>query len=143
MYLSASEYLAKLVYSGSNWHRIDQIEELMKKYPSLRVYEDYLGRLRLCTYEVNSLVDEIFLWHRTDSGGSIEVLPFIQEDGVEIHSDPVIFIVGHANDKGFGEVPLHDWKNLLEDEKICKDVVRKIRDYLDKHAPVNYSDVDE
>lgn len=113
-----------------------------KEHPNLRAYLDHLGVVRLCTTDVNALVDSVDITHRTDDvGGSLEILPFINEKGGRLYSDPPLFVVGYRNPKGFGEVPLVDWRDLMEDAGIANEVQRKVQWYLKAHAPVNYEEV--
>lgn len=96
--------------------------------------------VRLCSAGVNARCDLMEVTHRTDEAGSIEVLPHIREDGLQIYSDPCIFVVGYANDKGFGEVPLHDWAELLADHGLALEMIRKVRIYLNRHQPVSFEE---
>lgn len=111
-----------------------------KDHPNLRAYLDHIGVIRLCSIDVNPFVDTIDITHRTEQG-SLEILPFIHDKGARIYADPPIYVVGFRNPKGFGEVPLADWEDLMKDSGLSQDVVRKVRWYLGAHRPVNYEDV--
>lgn len=110
-------------------------------HSNLRAYRDHLGIIRLCSADVNPLATGIEVTHRTpEAGGAIEVLPFVVENGLTLYADPPLFIVGYSNPKGFGEVPLKDWAELLADAGLSKAVIAKVRSYLGGHAPVDFSE---
>ena len=82
--------------------------------------------------------------HRTDGkGSSIEILPFLSDSQIQICADPPIYVVGHRNENGFGEVPLADWEDILGDSGISLRVIAKVRMYFGMHEPVNYKEVDD
>jgi len=100
--------------------------------------------VRYCSVDINALADTIEMTHRTDDAGTaLEILPSVVAEGIHVYSDPPIIVVGYRNPNGFGEVPLHDWKELLEDNNMSKAVVQKVDMYLRSHAPVDYEQVQD
>lgn len=136
--LSYLEDLEKTLGPDSNSYKV--AAQAYKDHPHLRAWLDHLGCTRLCSVDVNQFVDRIELTHRTEQGGSLEIMPFIDDKGVKVYSDPPIFIVGHRNSNGFGEIPLADWKEILEDSQISTEVQRKVKWYMGAHAPVDYNE---
>ncbi len=111
-------------------------------HPNLRAYLDHLGCIRLCSTDVNKTVDLIDITHRTELG-SLEVMPHVNDKGMRVYADPPIFVVGYRNPKGFGEVPLIDWEELMKDAGLSDAVVNKVKRYLGAHQPVNYDQLPE
>lgn len=145
MYLDLLKHLAELENTlGSESPSFKQAVQAFKDHPNLRAFKDHRGYVRLCTSDVNPLVDTIDITHRTDeTGASLEILPFIHDNGGRIYSDPPFYVVGFRNPKGFGEVPLVDWRELMEDCGISIEVQRKVKWYLSAHAAVDYEAVPE
>lgn len=143
MYVDLLEHLHSLEAKlGADSPTYQQQAQAYKDHPNLRAYLDHMGCIRLCTVDVNKVVDSIDITHRTDGeGGSLEILPYLHGKGVRLYSDPPIFVVGYRNLKGFGEVPLTDWRDLMEDAGIANEVQRKVNWYLRAHAPVDYDQV--
>lgn len=143
MYIDLLKHLESLEQKlGSESPTYQQQAQAFKDHPNLRAFLDHLGVVRLCTTDVNKVVDSIDITHRTDeAGGSLEILPFLHDKGGRLYADPPIFVVGFRNPKGFGEVPLADWRDLMEDEEISIEVCRKVQWYLKAHAPVDYDEV--
>jgi len=144
MYVDLTIHLADLKKKlGADSLSFKQASQAFRDHPNLRAYLDHLGVIRLCTVDVNSFVDTMDITHRTEEGGSLEIMPFIHDKGIRVYADPPIYIVGHRNFKGFGEVPLHDWKELLLDAGISPEVIEKVKWYLAKHQPIDYDQVPE
>jgi hypothetical protein len=125
---------------GADSLLVTRIEAALCRRSDLRAFRDHLGVVRLCSAGVNGLCDLMEVTHRTDAAGAIEVLPHVREDGLNIYSDPCIFVVGHANDKGFGECPLADWSELLADHGLPRELISKVRLYLNRHKPVSFEE---
>ena len=114
------------------------------RYHDLRAYRDHVGCIRLCSAQVNPVATHIEVTHRTqECGGSIEVMAFVEENGLHVYADPPLYVVGFSNPNGFGEVPLKDWADLLADAGLAIEVIRKVRSYLGRHAPINFDQVPE
>jgi len=123
---------------------LPRIEKVVAVQPKLRAFRDHMGVVRFCTSDVNAVVDTVEMTHRTDDdGAALEVLPFVVTEGLHVYSDPPIMVIGFRNPGGFGEIPLNGWKEILEDNNISLDVIRKVNWYFKKHAPVDYSQVAE
>lgn len=115
---------------------------ILGRHANLRAYRDHMGIIRLCSFDVNPIATGIDVTHRsTECGGSIEVMPYLVEEGISVYSDPPLFVVGYSNPHGFGEVPLKDWSDLLADAGLSRTVITKVRSYLGGHAPVDFSEV--
>lgn len=141
MYVDLLEYIDSLERTlGPDSLQYQATLQAYDDHPNLRAWKDHLGVVRLCTVDVNLYCDTLDMTHRTDQG-SLEVLPFIQDNGLRIYSDPPIYVVGYRNQNGFGEKPLADWDVLLRDAGIGDDVILKVRNYLLAHQPVNYSEI--
>ena len=141
MYVDLVKHLEDLERAlGSESQTYKATAQAFKDHPNLRAYLDHIGVIRLCSADVNPFVTTIDITHRTDQG-SLEILPYINDKGVRIYADPPIYIVGYRNPKGFGEVPLADWEEMLKDSEIAIEVIRKVKWYLKAHCPVNYEDV--
>lgn len=142
MYVDLADHLRHLEEVRPDSGEVVDIRIAWHTFPDLRAYKDHLGVVRLCSSSVNYDCDQMYMVHRTDTdSGSLEILPFVFDKQVRIHSDPPIFVVGQRNPNGFGEVGLPDWRELLEDAGIGPLVISKVRQYLNRHPPINYRDV--
>ncbi len=116
--------------------------EALNRHSNLRAYRDHMGIVRLCSIDVNPKANCIEVTHRTqECGGSIEVMAYADEGGLSIYTDPPLYVVGFSNPRGFGEVPLKDWADLLADAGLSIEVIRKVRSYLGRHAPIDFDQV--
>ena len=143
MYVNLLKFLEDLEKNlGSASPSYQQAMQAYKDHPNLRAFVDHLGCTRLCSVDVNPFVDTMDITHRTDEvGASLEVMPFIHDKGGRIYSDPPFYIVGFRNPKGFGECPLADWREFLNDCGVSNEIQRKVKWYLSAHAPVDYEAV--
>ncbi|SRR6266849_5851190 len=142
MFLDLTEHLKELRETAALI--LPRVEKILAVRRNLRAFKDHLGVVRYCSSDVNAVVDTVEITHRTDEeDGVLEILPSVLDEGMHIYSDPPIFILGYRNPKGFGEVPLHDWRDILNDNNISDAVIRKVRLYFKKHAAVNYDQVSE
>lgn len=142
MYVDLLEHLKSLEETlGTESTTYKAAAQAYGDHPNLRAYRDHLGCIRLCSVDVNPRANLIEITHRTEEGGSLEVMPHIHDKGVKVYADPPIYIVGHRNPKGFGEVPLADWQELLADANLGTEIIRKVKWYLGAHQAVNYEDV--
>lgn len=141
MYVDLVKYLEELERTlGPDSTTYKTSSQAFKDHPNLRAYLDHIGCIRLCSVDVNPFVDTIDITHRTEQG-SLEILPYIHDKGQRIYADPPIYVVGYRNPKGFGEVPLCDWEDLMKDSGLAVEVIRKVKWYLGAHRPVNYEDI--
>lgn len=141
MYVSLLKHLEDLEQNlGPDSNTYKTASQAFRDHPNLRAYLDHIGVIRLCSTDVNPFVDTMDITHRTEQG-SLEILPFINDKGSRIYSDPPIYVVGYRNPKGFGEVPLADWEDLMKDSGLSVEVVRKVKWYLRAHRAVNYDEV--
>jgi hypothetical protein len=134
-------YLDSIEYSvGENSAVFKYASSCYAAHPNLKVYEDFQGVIKLCTSDANEYVDNIEVEYRTDDGGSLLVAPFLLSKEGKLYSDPPYFVVGARNTKGFGVIPLNDWKSLLTDWNISDSVISKVKNYLGQHQRVDYDD---
>ncbi len=142
MYVDLVKHLEELAAKlGAESNTYKQTAQAYADHRDLRAYRDHIGVIRLCSAGANPFVDHIDITHRTEEAGSLEVLPYLNDKGVRIYADPPIYVVGYRNPNGFGEVPLHDWEELLKDSEIAPEVIRKVKWFLGHHQPVNYDQV--
>jgi len=141
MYVGLMEYLDGLEEKGLT-READNIWLAYSTYPNLRIYRDHLGIARLVASEVNQFVDTMDITHRSDNG-TLMVMPFINSPttGGRIYADPPAYAVGYANPNGFGQVPLQDWKEFLDDACIGPVVLEKVRRLFEGHVPVDYKEI--
>lgn len=142
MYVDLLEHLSEVESRlGSESRVFKAVSQAFKEHPNLRAYVDHVGVTRLCSSDVNGVVDTIDITHRTEDTGSLVIFPYIQAQGQRIYSDPPIHVIGYRNPDGFGEIPLPDWEEGLKQAGLGQDIVRKVRWYLGAHQPVNYDQV--
>lgn len=142
MYVDIDQHLRDLDDRPLGGSEAVNVRIAIHSFPDLRAYRDHLGVVRLCTPHANGLCDSIHILHRTDVDGStLEIMPFFLDKQVHIYADPPLYVVGQRNPNGFGESPLPDWQELLEDAGLSKAVISKVRQYLKQHPPISYRDV--
>lgn len=146
MYVDLVKHLEDLERAlGTDSQAYRSAAQAYRDHPNLRAYLDHIGCIRLCSVDANPKVDTIEITHRTEEG-SLEILPFLRDNdgaGAKIYADPPIYVVGYRNPKGFGDVPLMDWEDLMKDSALGIDVIRKVKWYLGAHRPVDYDQIPE
>lgn len=144
MWIDTLDYIDSLESAYANSDKANKVRSALKAYPTLRAWKEPNGLVRLATPEVNYYVDQMEIRHRTDAmAATLEVLPFLEDFGLKLYSDPVFFAIGHKNPKGFGNVALEDWRKVLEEGCIAKEVISKVKWYLEAHPAIDYTAVDD
>ena len=148
-FVDLTKYMIELAtkWSPENQKRMEILLELQDHFSDLKGIRDRWGNVRFVSNEANQYVENIDLEHQSIEfdGLPIEVWPFIYWDlrGTKLYSDPAYFIVADKNPDGFGYVPRKNWLEDMQAAKICKTVINKVKDYLDKHPPINYRDIED
>lgn len=124
--------------------RIDALKELDRSYDDMVVHTSKDGIQRLCSASMNEYVNQMEIVHSCGccEGAGLLIYPFCVVEGQKVFSNPPHFSVGHSNRYGFGEVPLTDWKVTLKNAGINPLVIDKVGEYLKRHPPIDYDEVD-
>ena len=94
------------------------------------------GKIFPCARKLNSECDEVDFetWDE-----AVMALPhIIDEKGLKLYGDPPALLIAGANPKGFGLVPYKDWDFWIERQGYNLTVMRKIKNYLKAHPPIDY-----
>ena len=133
-YLDLENYLLEL--SNRESPEVVNARIAQHEFPDLRAFKDPNGRIRYCSAIINPYADQVDINH--DSEGNIYVMPFLINKKVQIFSDPPVIMVGEHNTNGFGEIPDPGWEDWLLEEKIDKELIKKVKDFFAKHAVASW-----
>ncbi len=141
-YVELIPELRRLENEG-NLAKMSLIIDLLEAFPDLRLFRDGKSLL-LVSESANSEVDtlEINSWVHDCDGKPLEIRTYLTVDqlGTRLYSDPPSFTVADQNRNGFGEIPREGWKEQLQEASINWSAISKIKDYLERHPPVDYFD---
>lgn len=107
----------------------------LTRYPELKGYRHYTNEVLLCSPELNGYCDQILIQRY---GKEYIALPYTEDAGYRLYSDPVVFYLGLDNESGFGIVPFANWDAHFEEYGIDPKIVAIARDFLEQHKPVSY-----
>lgn len=139
--INIEEELERL-YNDGIVSKFVKLLSLRDDYPDLEIFVDETGKRYYCSKSLNDKVELIETRQTGRHDGSplfiwtYIVMPF---EG-KVYSSPPCHLVAHAMVKGFGEKPVQGWDRQLKAAGLNKYIIRKIDDYLRKHAPVSYGD---
>ena len=122
------------------------IEAYMDTWPDIRGFRSRWGDLRFCSYEANEVALEVELEHQAavNDHTPMEVWLFVAVGpNDKLYTYPPCFVVADAPACGFGEIPREGWDDLMEEMDIRPAAINKVRDYLERHAPCLYEELDK
>lgn len=134
-YVDLDDHLDKIVGNSGKEKESVNIRIALSQYPELKGYKHYTGEVLLASSEINLYCDDVLIQRY---GNEFVALPFTDDKGVRLHSDPIMFYLGLQNDNGFGIIPFTGWEEHLEKAGIDFLVIRKVRKFLLSHCPANY-----
>lgn len=141
-YVDLDEEICKL-WDAGNTRELSDVLALRDAFPDLKAVRAG-DRLRYCSAIANEDVDCIDIgYNYADSGGALMIWPFARFREGAVYSDPPSFLVGWQNEKGFGEIPRPDWREHLQDYGLSQCAIDKVGDYLERHPPIDYAEVDD
>lgn len=134
-YVDLDDHLANIVgLSGKETESVN-IRLALSQYPELKGFRSFTGEILMASKEMNVYCDNVLI---QPYGNEFVALPYIDDRGVRLHSNPVVFYVGLQNTNGFGIVPYQGWEEHLENAGIDLKVIRMVRRFLESHAPADY-----
>lgn len=139
--INIEEELERL-YNDGIVSKFVKLLSLRDDYPDLEIFVDETGKRYYCSKSLNDKVELIETRQAGRHDGSplfvwtYIVMPF---EG-KVYSSPPCHLVAHAMVKGFGEKPIDNWARHLKEAGLNKYIIKKVDDYLRKHAPVSYGD---
>lgn len=134
-YVDICDHLDKIVgKSGKERESVD-IRIALDRYPDLVGYRHHTNEILLCSSEVNPYCTDVIIQRY---GEEFVATPFIEDAGIRLHTNPVVYYLGLDNANGFGIVPFAGWEEHLVDAAIPTEIIKKISDFLNKHQPANY-----
>lgn len=101
-------------------------------YPDLKVFRDIHGGDRWCAASANPSADRCFTM--TDNEGRVWMMPYVEERGIIVHSDPPMICVARNVDQGFGLQPEPGWEDVVA--QLHPNITRIVKQYLLAHPPV-------
>lgn len=134
-YVDIDDHLDNILgVSGKETEAVN-IRLALSQYPELKGYKHFTGEVLLSSHEMNLYCDDVLI---QQYGSEFIALPFVNDKNVRLYSNPIVFYMGMQNDNGFGIVPYLGWEEHLEKAGIDFLVIRKVRRFLESHAPANY-----
>lgn len=127
------EYLEKLKEQLPSIY--PKVSKAYSDFPNLNVSMEPGSAGTLYTSEVNQFVDQVDF--EICPSGWVVAKPFIDDNGLRIHSFPMKIYLGTTNPKGFGVLAV-DWRDRVQSYKISKWAERKINDYLMKNPAIDW-----
>lgn len=107
----------------------------IERYPELSGFKHPTGEIILCSSEINEYCTDVQLQRY---GTEYIALPYLEDMGIRLYSNPVVFYLGLDNDKGFGIVPFSDWEQHFVENEIPKEIITKVKNFLGSHMPASY-----
>ena len=101
-------------------------------YPSLAAFVDTEGDIRWCAKEVNQIANKCYF--QVDKNGYHWMMPYFGENGLVVHTEPPMLIVGKTIEAGFGVDPDPKWEAIASG--INPKVVKVIKNYMLYKSPV-------
>lgn len=144
-YVDLKAEVQRLV-DAEEFEKAGSVQAVIEVWPDVKGFRSRWGDLRFCTPEVNDKVDQLELEHQAIEHNDcpMEIWPFVSIGPHDrLYSDPPCFIVADAPHLGFGEIPRAGWEDLLTEAVVSAIVIAKVRNYLEQHQPVLYSEVPE
>lgn len=128
-------------------NKIKQLKTIKEKYPSLKEDKDRWGNIRYYSKEINTEVDNLFIYHGCgcciDSG--VIARPFKEIDNIKIFSDTPGFFVGEGS--AIGDVPYTNWENKLIESNIPQSIIQRIKEHFKEQEELyedeDYDDYDD
>lgn len=149
----ADDVVAQLVADISDKQKVlDAVTHLQNAYPDLSVKRDAglvssLSAVKFYSAVATKTADDVEFVTKDEVHGDddliidrdvVYAMPFTTADGYKVYSNPMEIMVGTVNVSGFGVIPVCDIEEHLEYLGLPRTVVRKVREYLQSRAPVNY-----
>lgn len=131
MYVDLEAYFTMLVESNNPKATDGRI--IQHSYPDMRAFIDRTGLTRWCTASVNSQVNHMFV---VEDAEGVWMMPYLEEKGVIVHSDPPLLKIGAPVSAGFGIEPRPQWQEIVEEYGFADGIKRGIKDYLLRHPPI-------
>ncbi len=122
-----------------------KLEGVLKLFPDIEEHHDRWNTMRLCTPSINKLTDDVNINHNCGCciDSPLQVWPYKNVQGTEIHSKPTCFTIGEQNAYGHGERSDPNWQEQLNKANIPQEVIDKVQVYLDEHPPTEYDDEED
>lgn len=124
---------------------VEGIKKLLKIYPDLKYHTNRWGTIRLYSKSVNPDTTSYDMGHNCGccDDSPLEVWPYIEIDGLQIYSDPPIFMIGEKDSwsNEYSESAYPGWDKEMGEAKISKTVIDKIKEYMLEHS--DWEDWDE
>jgi len=134
-YVNLEEHLASIAgLPGKEKEAID-VRIALSENPELIGHRLYTGELLLVSEKINQFCTDVEF---RNYGNEVVALPYTTDKNVRLHSNPVVFYLGVQNNLGFGIIPFERWDSYFEQYGLDFKIIRKVKSFLESHAPVNY-----
>jgi hypothetical protein len=128
-------HLSELGGLPGRTHEATDLRIALYEHPDLLGYQTPAGKVLPCSVSVNSLCDKVSLEYW---GDDFMALPYLEDKGVRLYSNPPAFYLGVRNLNGFGVVPYQDWEQWLDEAKLDFSVRKYCRHEMQGKSPVYY-----
>lgn len=113
--------------------KAELLENALKEFPDLRIYEGRWKKIVYYSKLVNSQVDNYDLRHNCGccNDSPLELWPYIETKYGKIYSSPPRFVIGQRDYIcDCGDTPYENWEKDLIDNNIPESIVNKIKNYF-------------
>lgn len=143
-YMSVRDEIKQLILND-DYIRAGEMEGILEAYPDSHGVRGPYGDFRVCSETLNPDVDHLELEHQAlihdDCPLRVWFYAVVGKHD-RIFSEPPCFAVAEANHAGFGEIPCEGWEQELRLAKIGERAIMKLKLYLERHPPVDYTEDD-
>lgn len=134
-YVDLDEHLERITENPGRSKEAVDIRLALSQYPELAGYRHFTGEVLMCSPEINVYCTDVEIQRY---GEEFVALPYIDDKGVRLYANPVVFYIGIDNSHGFGIVPFRDWSEHFVKNGFDNNIIRKVKSFLDSHAPASY-----
>lgn len=124
--------------------RLLKINGLLISYPDLESSCDRWNHERLFSKSVNPIVDRVDFNHSCGccSDAPLYAYPYIEVDGIKIHSDPLYIPIGEKGYGYCGDMPYDNWEENFQKRNISEEVIHLVKKHFEDN-PWSYHKEEE
>lgn len=134
-HVDLEQHLDQIVGEAGKGRESVDIRICLDRYPDLVGYRHHTNEVLLSSGEINPFCTGVLIQRY---GKEFVALPYIEDMSVRLHSNPVVYYLGLDNDNGFGIIPYSNWEEHFVNNEISKEIINKVKDFLDQHKPSYY-----
>lgn len=134
-YVDLDDHLERILHNPGRAKEAVDIRLAISQYPELGGYKHFTGEVLMHSKEINVYCTDVDIQRY---GSEFIALPYIDDKGVRLYSNPIVFYIGMDNPSGFGILPYTDWDTHFVTYGLDNNIIRKVKSFLSAHAPASY-----